>query len=542
MKTVDPRLAAHLAQETTTLTRLLRIDRLDGTTLRFTDFDADLFYNDTSIVRDLAALWGPDVAEVAPWWITTHDSFQYQSFAGDTAQSHIFSVPTGDTGFLQSQIFAGDTGVGNAHFLGTTAFTKNFTFETYVGLQANNLASTGGLVTGVSTGTAWAGADKYIGFEGAKTAGNAWGNWHLRLSDGVSSTNIDTGVPIFNAILSSWNAPRVKLSFVVNADGTNVNWYVNDRFVGNATVGIPTTPMPMSVLYTSTSSSGDVYYRVESVAVYVPSTSGGTYKSADGVTFSALELKSDGSPNNMQVTGFLDVAGIFDADVRARLYDGATFELRAVNWADLTMGDMKMLSGTIGDYEMKNGLFTAELRGWTQKLTTIVGSLYGPLCRAQLFGGGAEGIDPTNHWKCRLNRADWVQNGFVASSPDSLTIVPVNSVSIAEQLLMIGSPTPTALAPAGWFDDGVIIFTSGVLNGFKFEVSTWDGTTLSLFGGSPMPYAPGPGDTFQIEPGCDKRKTTCFGKFNNIINHAGEADIPGLNVIGAVSRTQVPNS
>ena len=230
MKTVDPKLALHLAQETTTLARLLRIDRVDGTTFRFTDFDQDIFFNDTIIDRVVAALWGPNVAEVTPWWVPTNDTFSIATFLGVTGDSHIFSVPA-DGVFLQSQIFAGDSAIGNATFVGTTAFTTAFTFETYVGLQANTLGSAGGLVTGVCSGGAWVVPDKYIGFEGAKTNGNAWGNWHLRMSDGVTVTDIDTGVPIFNAILSTWNAPRVKLSFVVNADGTNVNWYVHDKFV-----------------------------------------------------------------------------------------------------------------------------------------------------------------------------------------------------------------------------------------------------------------------------------------------------------------------
>jgi hypothetical protein len=262
-----------------------------------------------------------------------------------------------------------------------------------------------------------------------------------------------------------------------------------------------------------------------------------------GMTFSAIVSKADGSPNNCTVTGFLSDFGISENDIRAHLYDNATWELRVVNWSDLTMGDMKPLSGTVGDIEMKNGQFTMELRGLTQKLTTVIGSLYGPLCRAELFGGGTTlvnglPIDSTNHWKCRLNQADWVQNGSVQASPDSITIVPYNEPSVST-LVMRGSATPTVSAPAGWFNDGIIVFTSGALSGYTFEIANWDGTTLSLFGGAPMPFSPQPGDTFQIEPGCDKTKQTCYAKFNNIINHAGEADIPGLNVIGAVSRAQI---
>jgi uncharacterized phage protein (TIGR02218 family) len=249
------------------------------------------------------------------------------------------------------------------------------------------------------------------------------------------------------------------------------------------------------------------------------------YSAADGFTASAVEHKSDASPDNLEVIGFLDSEFINENDIRAHLYDDADVELRVVNWSDLSQGELKLLLGKVGDIKMINGIFQVELRGLTQKLTTVIGSTYGPICRAELFGGGAENIDPSNHWKCRLNRADWVQNGTVHSSADPTTVVPDSG------LLMIGSATPATAAPEGWFNDGVIIFTSGVLNGYKFEISSWDGSKLNLFAGSPMPFQPAVGDTFEIEPGCDKRRETCQSKFNNIVNFAGESDIPGLSVM-----------
>lgn len=250
---------------------------------------------------------------------------------------------------------------------------------------------------------------------------------------------------------------------------------------------------------------------------------GVTYTAADGFTPSAVEHKADVSPDNLEVMGFLDSSAIDERDVRARLYDGADIELRVVNYSDLTQGDLKFLKGTLGDVQLINGQFIAQLRGLTQYLTTITGSTYGPVCRAELFDGGT-GINTGNHWKCRLNRADYVQSGSVVSSSDPTTISP------ASGLLQVGSTTPSAPAPAGWFDDGVITFTSGVLDGMKFEIATWTGT-LSLFAGNPMPFQPSPGDTFEIEPGCDKLRSTCFGKFNNVVNFSGEADIPGIGLL-----------
>jgi len=263
---------------------------------------------------------------------------------------------------------------------------------------------------------------------------------------------------------------------------------------------------------------------------YVPA-----YKSSEGFTCSAIKHGSDSSPDNLTVTGFLEADGINEHDVRAHLYDNATVELRAVNWADLTMGSIKLLGGTVGDITLHNGSYEMELRGLTQLLSTQIGSTFSGLCRAELFGGGASAvpIDVRNHWKCRLNRDLWVQDGAVGSSPDSITIVPAGS------LLMVGSTTPTVAAPAGWFNDGLITFSSGVLSGYSFEIASWDGTNISLFGGAPMPFAPSPSDGFDIEPGCDKTIGTCSSKFGNAANHAGESAIPGLLQIGALSNSQL---
>jgi len=93
---------------------------------------------------------------------------------------------------------------------------------------------------------------------------------------------------------------------------------------------------------------------------------------------------------------------------------------------------------------------------------------------------------------------------------------------------MAGSATPTAPAPDGWFNDGLLTFTSGAMNGVSIEVKGWDGTQITLF--LPMAFQPAPLDTFTIEPGCNKTINNCHTKFNNIVNFRGEPFIPGLNL------------
>lgn len=250
-----------------------------------------------------------------------------------------------------------------------------------------------------------------------------------------------------------------------------------------------------------------------------------TYLHSTGFTASAQAAKSDLSVDNAEVMGFLESGSLDESDLRAGLYDGSIIEIRVVNWNDLTMGDLLVRSGTLGTVKMKNGLFTAELRGLAYRLTTILGGTYGPVCRST-FGSGLNGIDMSSQWLCGVDITAYQQSGSVSSVTSATAIVPTSGLKMA------GSSTPTTAAPSGWFSDGVIIFTSGVLDGESFEIKTWDGTTLTLY--LPLPQQPAASDTFTIQPGCDHLLTGCT-KFNNIANRHAEDFIPGpdnyLNVL-----------
>jgi hypothetical protein len=324
-----------------------------------------------------------------------------------------------------------------------------------------------------------------------------------------------------------------------------------------------------------------------------------TYLASTGFTNTADQGKSNLEVDNMEVTAFLDSSSITEADIRANLYDDAIISIRLVNWADLTQGDMLLRTGTLGVVKMANGLCTAEIRGLTYKLETVIGSTYGPVCRAD-FGSGLNGIAMDSQWLCMIDVTLFRQTGSLASVTDSRTLVPtagllqvrpaatlptwqpdqfypmgaqiIDENGSIEQVIAVrgtgeNGPGPSepgwtlglsattvdnnpdeagpngvtwenmgtnlgAIAPAapvGWFNDGILTFTSGTLNGRVFEIKTWDGTTLDMFLALvPLPSA---GDTFTIEPGCNKTADNCLNKFNNIIHRRAEDFIPGMDQI-----------
>jgi uncharacterized phage protein (TIGR02218 family) len=243
------------------------------------------------------------------------------------------------------------------------------------------------------------------------------------------------------------------------------------------------------------------------------------YSPATGFTPSAIETNSDLATDNLEVTAFMDVTAIDEVDLRAGLYDFCTVEIRLVNYVDLTQGDLKIRTGTVGNVVIKNGIGNFEIRGLIYRTQIAIGKLFGPTCRAEL--GDSD---------CTINLALWTQNGTVNTDTDLRTFVPVSG------LLMIGSSTPTLPAPVGWFDQGTITWLTGANAGFSMEISTWDGTTLILFENMQNQIAPG--DTFSITPGCDLTigPKGC-GKFSNIVNFRGEPFIPGADQI-----TIYPNS
>lgn len=77
---------------------------------------------------------------------------------------------------------------------------------------------------------------------------------------------------------------------------------------------------------------------------------------------------------------------------------------------------------------------------------------------------------------------------------------------------------------AGWFEQGVLAFTSGDNAGvFRTVKSYADG----VFGFAlPLPHVPNIGDAFSVFPGCDKTQSTCASKFNNVIHFRGFPYIP----------------
>lgn len=154
------------------------------------------------------------------------------------------------------------------------------------------------------------------------------------------------------------------------------------------------------------------------------------------------------------------------------------------------------------------------------------------------FVGAVSGVDPQGpsvvlRCKSALEQLSVIQVPLFTSQPQCNNNVYDSNCSLVKASLTLpgtasGTPTTTSITTAtagltahgsGYFNLGVIAFTSGTCNGYRRMVETWNGTTFSIR--PPLPFAPAAGDTFTVYPGCDKLQLTCQTKFGNTKNFRG---------------------
>ena len=245
----------------------------------------------------------------------------------------------------------------------------------------------------------------------------------------------------------------------------------------------------------------------------------GTYLAHAGITGSDVRSTSDMSVDNMEVTGAinqgdLSLIDLSAADIEAGLFDDASVVLFMVNWQAPDDGQIVPLTGNIGEIRRTaEGQYRTELRGLAQRLTQNIVRTYGSSCDAEL-GDTRCGIDI-----------------------DALTITgTVTSVGSNRQFaasLAYGSPAVGA--EAGYFNGGLVTWTSGQNDTFSMEVKQDAlGSPGDILLYLPMPYDIEVGDTFTLRPGCDKSAAMCKGRFANLVNFRGHgAWVPGMGELAA---------
>lgn len=231
---------------------------------------------------------------------------------------------------------------------------------------------------------------------------------------------------------------------------------------------------------------------------------GGTvYVAASGFEGSEAEDGNGLSAEGGDISGGFSADAVRAEDLSAGRYDGAKVEVYTVNWQD-TAQSLLLRTAELGEVRREGGLFRAELRRLTHRLDLVRGRIYGQRCDAVLGDG-----------RCKVNAAApaYRATATVSAVPDDMRL-RVSGLSGFDER---------------FFRYGVLVVTSGAAKGLTADVEDHrrvggaDELTLWL----PMSAGLAVGDTLQVTAGCDKRFSTCKGKFDNRLNFQGFPHMPG---------------
>jgi hypothetical protein len=301
---------------------------------------------------------------------------------------------------------------------------------------------------------------------------------------------------------------------------------------------------------------------------------GDVYKASSGYSRTAITSDASLGVDNLDVEGVFDSEAITEQELRAGLFDQAEVRIFLVNWADPSMGALRMRRGWFGEVVLtEQGVFRTELRGLAQALAQRIGELYSPECRADLgdhrckvpihppviaratayavgqhvrvaTGSGiGSAVYENRIYRCVVAGTtaatqpvydttvgqQTTDGGAVFEAMQSWSRSGV-VVSVVNRAVFAASITEPR-AVDGWFAGGVLTWESGDNAGRSIEVKAWTQASgqIELF--LPMGYAIGVGDAFRIHPGCDKRLDTCIDRFANVLNFRGEPYVPGQDAI-----------
>jgi uncharacterized phage protein (TIGR02218 family) len=234
---------------------------------------------------------------------------------------------------------------------------------------------------------------------------------------------------------------------------------------------------------------------------------GQSFLAESGITPSRLKVSLGTSVNTAEAKGILKAGLAFSSeflteqDLAAGLYDNAGVTLWLVDFTN-TARRVLLARGYIGRVKRNEIMFEAEFRSLSSALQMETGERFARTCSASLGDS-----------RCKVNLEPLRRSATVTV------------VEASDQFQHSGfSPDD-----AGRYSGGTITFTSGLLNGSFFEIAASDSGRIALWEDPHQNIAVG--DTFTVDPGCDKSATTCRDKFSNLVNFRGFNLMPGTDAI-----------
>jgi uncharacterized phage protein (TIGR02218 family) len=256
------------------------------------------------------------------------------------------------------------------------------------------------------------------------------------------------------------------------------------------------SPLNTSTVLYLTSADQNITWNGHTYSAAGPNMTRSMMKWSIGLTVDTMSVSFDAQP-----TTLFNGVPILQAFANG-IFDGARFQLdRLFGVSPQQLVDsVTLFTGNIADItELGRTRCTLQVRSRLDLLNnSFPKNLYQPACRWTLYDSG-----------CRAVKATFSTSGTFSAGSTAL------------------EPLASLAAATGYYDQGVILFTSGANAGIEATVDTYvNGSPSSILLNVPLPFAPQTGDAFTISAGCDHQMATCNSKFANLINFGGMPFIP----------------
>jgi uncharacterized phage protein (TIGR02218 family) len=225
------------------------------------------------------------------------------------------------------------------------------------------------------------------------------------------------------------------------------------------------------------------------------------YRAAPGMLPSAIELSDGLEAETLNIAGALSSAAITEADLADGRWDGAAIRLFIADWEDPQAETVHLTRGTLGEIGISGAGFQTEVRGPAALLERPVVEQTSPECRAAL-----------GDRRCRVDLAERTRFVRVAA------VVGVETLDMDE-----------VEPAANCYAYGRLRWIGGANSGLDLPILSSAGSRVVLR--DPPARAVAAGDLVELVQGCDKRFTTCTGRFGNGANFRGEPHLPGMDLL-----------